>query len=345
METKTLKRLHIIFWIAVFIFAIMNTLAYIGNELFIPVVISVSMRTVFNMLTFYLFYLSITQKIFTKKKVIIFAAGGIIYLTVFSFIFSFLYYIPISYKIATTNPFTYSLTTGIKNVIYSIFAYQTIFAISGSLSKVSLIWYSNQIKQHETAKQNITTELAMLRAQINPHFLFNTLNNIKSLIKKMPSKAVISIEKLNGIMEYMINESSNEKVPMRKEIEHIRNYLELEKIRYSDAGYIDFRISGNYQTTDIPPLIFMPFIENAFKHGNKLSKSPGIEIGIEVSGEEINFRTKNYIKDKSEMQSRNSGFGLTNIRRRLDLIFENRYKLDITNSDKIFSVNLKINLR
>ena len=87
----------------------------------------------------------------------------------------------------------------------------------------------------------------MLRAQINPHFLFNTLNNIKALVKSLPSKAVYSIDKLTGIMQYMLHESSLETVPLRNEIVHINNYLDLEKIRYSDPGFIDFKISGDYR--------------------------------------------------------------------------------------------------
>jgi len=267
----------------------------------------------------------------------------IVYLTVFGFIFAFIYSLPPAY-INSPEPFGYALNTGVKRIIFDVIAYLTIVSFLGIISKVALIWYENQIKQKEREKQNLSNELAMLKAQINPHFLFNTLNNIKSLIKSIPLKAVFSIDKLTGIMHYMFYESSFECVPLKNEINHINNYLELEKIRYTDPDFIDFKTSGDHSDVMIPPLIFMPFIENAFKHGNKMSPSPGIIIRIDVLDNHIRFEVKNFIKEKYELQNNNSGFGLSNIRRRLDLLFGNKHKLLITNENKSFSVNLNLNL-
>jgi sensor histidine kinase YesM len=127
----------------------------------------------------------------------------------------------------------------------------------------------------------------------------------------------------------MLYESSQETVLLVNEIAHINNYLDLEKIRYSDTDFIDFKISGEYSKILIPPLIFMPFIENAFKHGNRLCPVPGIKIKIDVL-------------DSDETQSRNSGFGLANIRRRLDLLFDNKYELNIANENNTYSVKLNL---
>jgi LytS/YehU family sensor histidine kinase len=184
----------------------------------------------------------------------------------------------------------------------------------------------------------------MLRAQINPHFLFNTLNNIKSLIKSIPSKAIYSVEKLTGIMHYMLYESSFETVSLENEISHINNYLDLEKIRYSDPDYISFRISGDCSKIQVPPLIFMPFVENAFKHGDKLKPAPGIIIKIEAIEKNIRFEIKNFIKESWELKNKNSGFGLANIRRRLDLLFDKKYELSIKTENKTFAVKLNLNL-
>jgi LytS/YehU family sensor histidine kinase len=140
----------------------------------------------------------------------------------------------------------------------------------------------------------------------------------------------------------MLYESSFEKVPLVNEIDHINNYLDLEKIRYSDPDFIDFEISGDYSKILIPPLIFMPFIENAFKHGDKLKPAPGIIIKIDVLESNINFEIRNFIKDNYEMQNKKSGFGLSNIRRRLDLLFYKKYELDITKENKIFNVKLNL---
>jgi two-component system, LytTR family, sensor kinase len=342
MENKTVIKFHIIFWILASSISLLNTFAYIGNEIFLPAVISVSLRIFCNMFTFYVFYFIVSQRLFNKKGISFLVIFELLYLIVFGFIFAFVYYFPYAYVKSPDNLIEYTFAIGIKRIIFDVIAYLTIVSILGSLSKVSFIWYRNQIKQKETEKQNISNELAMLKAQINPHFLFNTLNNIKSLIKSLPSKAIYSIDKLTGIMHYMFYESSIDTVLLENEIGHINNYLDLEKIRNTNPDFIDFKITGDYNGIAVPPLIFMPFIENAFKHGNKMSPAPGIIIKLDVSKNNIHFEIRNFIKQNYEMHNSNSGFGLSNIRRRLDLLFGKKYKLDITKENKIFNVNLNL---
>ncbi len=342
MEKKTLIKLHIIFWIilsSILIFGIYinNIAAYSAHRYG-----TLSVKILLIIFTFYAFYFFVTQKVFSKKGLISLISFQIAYLIVFGFIFTFLTYLPFAYIKSPDNPFEYTISNGMKDRIFASVAYITMVSTIGTLSKVALIWYRNQIKQKETEKQNISNELAMLRAQINPHFLFNTLNNIKSLTKSLPSKAINSVDKLMSIMQYMLYESSQETVPLVNEIGHINNYLDLEKIRYSNPAFIDFKISGDYSEILIPPLIFMPFIENAFKHGNRLCPVPGINIKIDVQKSNIRFEIINYTKDNIEAQSKNSGFGLANIRRRLDLLFGNKYELNITNENNTYSVKLNL---
>jgi len=344
MEKKTLIKLHIIFWIVLSSISLFDSFIYNIDAYSAHRYITVSIRILLNIFTFYSFYFFVSPRVFNKKGLVYLIFFGIAYLIVFGFIFTFITYFPYAYIKSPSSPFEYTLANGIENRIFAIVAYIAIVSIIGILSKVSLIWYRNQIKQKETEKQNISNELAMLRAQVNPHFLFNTLNNIKSLTKSLPSKAIYSVDKLTSIMHYMLYESSQETVSLVNEIGHINNYLDLEKIRYSDPDFIDFIISGDYSKTLIPPLIFMPFIENAFKHGNRLSPAPGIKIKIDVLKSNILFEISNYTKDNFEAQNKNSGFGLSNIRRRLDLLFDNKYELIITNGNKTFAVNLNLNL-
>ena len=168
------------------------------------------------------------------------------------------------------------------------------------------------------------------------------MNNIKSLTINLPSKAVYSVDKLKSIMHYLLYESSYETVPLANEINHIHNYLDLEKIRYSDLGFIDFRVTGDYSKIHLPPLIFMPFIENAFKHGDKLKPAPGIIIELNVFEKNVTFEIKNYVKDNHETRGKNSGFGLSNLRRRLDLLFDKKYELIIANDNKTYTVKLNL---
>lgn len=340
MENGTILKFHIIFWIVVISISLLDAFTYIENVLFIPQLTATLSILFYIIFSFYVFYFTISKKLFTKKRAVYSALLGLVYITISGFIVTLLSYYPFTYFYPATVPVKFTHKEWVTNFIYGVMVSGTVFSILGSLSKVSLIWYRSKMKQMDTEKQNLSNELAMLRAQINPHFLFNTLNNIKSLIKSLPSKAVYSIEKLNSIMDYMLYESSHEKVPLTKEIGYIKNYLELEKIRYADPDFIVFTISGDYNDIMVPPLIFMPFIENAFKHGNKLAPAPGIVILLDISRHSIFFTIRNFVKDNSEVKNKNSGFGLPNIRRRLDLLFDKDYTLDISTQNKEFSVKL-----
>lgn len=344
MENKRVIKIHTVFWIVISCITFFHVLAFLGNPLLIPIIISIPIRIFFNIITFYVFYFLISDKYFNKKGLTILILFGLIYLAVTCFISTFIVFLPYAFTRSPENPFQYTLEKGIKNNIYIAMAYTVIFSILGSMAKISLIWYRNQLKRKEIEKQNISNELAMLKVQVNPHFLFNTMNNIKSLIKSRPPEAVKSIDKLSGIMHYMIFDSSCDSVPLEDEITHINNYLELERIRFSEPDFIKFEINGDYSNVMVPPLIFMPFIENAFKHGNRLAPAPGIVIIIKIKGSEILFESLNQLKENREMQNNRSGFGLSSVRRRLDLLFGNKYNLEIENRNKIYSVKLNLNL-
>jgi two-component system, LytTR family, sensor kinase len=289
---------------------------------------------------FYLFYFFISIKYLNKKKIIL--------LIVFGLLFTIIITIPVAFfyvYICFNNVFA---LTGKKFLMafgshYSrIFETNVMFIISGSLLKIAILWYESKMKQKETEKQYIANELALLRAQINPHFLFNTLNNIKSLINTLPSKAIYSVEKLSEIMSYMLYESSEEKVFLEYEINYIRNYLDLQKVRYNNPDFVDFQVSGNYAEILIPPLVFMPFIENAFKYGEVLSQIPGIKISIDVKDKDLSFEVMNYVKGNENPDTLNGGFSKIIMKRRLDLLFENNYRLDIVNENDIYIVKLNI---
>lgn len=341
---KTVKY-HFIFWLIVVSISFLYLLAFVNEKIFIPLAVKILLSLINDFISFYLFYFLISPKFFTKKGIVSIVLLEILYLFVSSFIFSAIsfYFFKLTYS-AIVKPYELSLGTWISNNIYSILARNLIFSILGGLSKVSYLWYENQVRQKETEKQNIINELAMLRAQINPHFLFNTLNNIKSLVMYLPSKAKFSTDKLINIMNYMLFESSIDKVPFGNEIEHIKNYLELEKIRFINPDYTELTIAGDYNGIMIPPLIFMPFIENTFKHGDKLKPAPGIKIKFDISKSNIFFEIENHIKENYVMHDKKSGFGLANTKRRLDLLFGNKYDLVIENKNNIFNVKLNLNI-
>jgi len=342
METRTVIKLHLIFWIIVLAIYILGALTFIENPLFIPMLASSLMIYLYVCVTFYLFYNFLTPALLNRKGIALYIFFGLMYQVVCSYLFMFAAYYPYIFLYPVPVPPEMTREMWISSYIFEVITASVLFAILGALSKLSLIWYSNKLKQMETEKQNMYNELVMLRAQVNPHFLFNTLNNIKSLITSHPPKAEQSIEKLNNIMNYMLCEASMDSVPLASEIGYINNYLDLQKIRYSTPGFIDFSISGEFTGIKLPPLIFMPFIENAFKHGDKMKPDPGIVIRLAVERSRIFFEITNFIKEGNEAGSRSGGFGLPNIRRRLDLLFEGRYSLDIETINNQFSVKLNL---
>lgn len=191
----------------------------------------------------------------------------------------------------------------------------------------------------ELEKEKKIFELNMLKSQINPHFYFNTLNNLYALALKKSDKTPDSILKLSSLMEYVIYDCANNLVSLKKEIEFIANYIELEKLRYEHDAKITFKISGCYGERTIIPMIIVQFIENAFKHG--LSKNPDgfVSISIAITDSAIEVDTENsYIQQSTKAP----GIGIINTIKRLDSHYGNHYSLDITDNDSIYKVKLKI---
>lgn len=184
--------------------------------------------------------------------------------------------------------------------------------------------------------ENKQTELAFLRAQVNPHFLFNTLNNIYSLVYQKSDKALFSLEKLTAILRYSLYQNVD-KISLEKEIEMIENFIALERIRYPYPLTIDFEITGDLSTFRIPPLLLLPIVENAFKHGDM--RLP-LDIKLETTTQQFDFSVKNHIRPKQKDSL--GGIGLKNIKNRLELIYEKDYTLKINERDAVFEVILNI---
>jgi LytS/YehU family sensor histidine kinase len=218
-----------------------------------------------------------------------------------------------------------------------------LFALSGALMKIALLWYENVMKQKEIEKQLIAGELALLRSQINPRFLFNTLTNIRTFIEQKPDKAIYSIENLSEIMSYMLYETSAEKVFLDDEIDNINNYLNLQRVRYN-PDFISFEIKGDTSAVMVPPMLFMPFLEYVFSSRDFPEKTPGIVITINVNGNIVLFEVMNYNKENTDIEKSVNGFSLKSIKRRLDLLFGNNYTLETESDGNKNLLKLIINL-
>ena len=204
-------------------------------------------------------------------------------------------------------------------------------------------FFLNQQWMKEKEKQYLETELKFLRSQIHPHFFFNTLNNIYSLTLKKSDDAPGVILKLSDLMSYMLYESNVPLVSLAKEINYLQNYLDVEKLRFGQRLSISFTWSGFAGDISIPPMILILFLENSFKHGvkNNISKIH-IDISLWLDDQYLYFRVENPMTQDESFNGK--GIGLANVRRRLDLLYGDKYGLDIKSDGRVFSVLLKMPL-
>ena len=202
----------------------------------------------------------------------------------------------------------------------------------------------NEKKQKELEKEKLHSELAFLKNQVSPHFFFNTLNNIYSLIGIDGPTAQESVLKLSKLMRYLLYESEHGETMMSHEIDFMNNYIDLMKLRISQKVELKIDFPTGFQDFSIPPLLFVPFIENAFKHGVSYRDPSYIHIHMEIGNEKIKFVSENSIGSVQNPELRHSGIGLENVQKRLGLLFPVRHILKIENGKTIFKVELSIQI-
>lgn len=244
------------------------------------------------------------------------------------------YLLAILIKISISSSFSLGLYNISGMVIYSI---------TGLLLYLAYDRFNKSKIQKELRRQNLKSELALLKNQINPHFLFNTLNNTDSLIKSNPDKASATLVELSGMMRYMIYDTNVEKVPLNQELAYIQNYLDLQKMQFSNPNLVNYKVEGDADNINIPPMLFIPFIENAFKHCNDKNTEDAITISFDINKECILFKSMNIADTQHQIsKDKSSGVGLDIVKRRLQILYPNKHKLDIEEENNLFSVSLKL---
>jgi hypothetical protein len=216
-------------------------------------------------------------------------------------------------------------------------------AIIALFAKAVKQWYHSQNRLKEMEKEQLYAELKYLQAQIHPHFFFNTLNNLYGLVRMQAEEAPSIILKLSSLMRYMLYETNVTKVALKTECSHLLEYIELEKIRYKDGFDILFKQRGDINNTFLPPLLLLPFIENAFKHGfGESVQNAWISIDLEVKDKNLYFRIENSVPLTMVKKSPGTGLGIPNARRRLELLYQNNYQLKIKEGEGSYAVELVI---
>ncbi len=208
-------------------------------------------------------------------------------------------------------------------------------------------WYQEEQTKRQLLQLNLETELKFLKSQINPHFLFNSLNNLYALTLKKSDDAPEVVLRLSNILRYVLYETGEGKVPLEKEIQYLRDYIELENIRVGNRVDIRFTTDGNLGSHVIEPMLFLTFVENSFKHGAAVTIDKGwVNIDLKVEEQRIMFEIANSKQPAAEattVQKQPGGIGLDNLRKRLDILYPGKYVLSLNDDHQQYTVNLIIN--
>jgi two-component system, LytTR family, sensor kinase len=200
--------------------------------------------------------------------------------------------------------------------------------------------------QNEQEKVRLQSELSFLRSQISPHFMFNLMNSLTALARKKSDLLEPMIVKMSDLLRYMLYDSDETKVPIDKEINYLRSYVDLQKMRFGNYVKVEMHLEVPEQQAALEPMLLIPFVENAFKHGTGFLREPFIQIELQTRQNKLYFTVKNrFNPDANEIKDGSSGIGLANVRRRLELMYPQRHELSVKTDNDLFITNLCIDLK
>ena len=293
--------------------------------------------TALEILTFatvsYVNFCVLMPRFFGKKKYFLFGIGAVLTVVLMIIITRFS---GLEYQLYDAE--------GFRNIVSMTLNY-TLFFLLSTLYWYYREWQKERERQLTFKNEKLEAELKFLKTQISPHFLFNTLNNIYALAYQKHENAAPMVAKLSKIMRYIIYEGNVEKVNLEKEIEVLRNYIDLHLMRKPRSQNIDFYTEGNFKNFQIAPLLLINFVENCFKHSD-IDKNEEAFIKIQCvieNGNELEFKTENSFEPNSNNNNNKGGIGLENVRRQLDLNYEN-HDLKIEKEKNVFKLELKLEL-
>lgn len=215
--------------------------------------------------------------------------------------------------------------------------------VNGFILKGFISWYSNLKINEELEEKAKLTELALIESKLDPHFLFNTINNIDVLVTKNPETASVYLNKLSDILRFILYESKGQKIKIHQEIDYINQYIQLQRIRTSNENFVNLKIKGESENnTLIYPMTFIPFVENAFKHSANKKLENAIDIQLTFSDNHIHFECSN--KFNPSFKPKEGGLGNELISRRLELLYPESHSLQTNNSADTYTVKLNIQL-
>jgi len=337
MSKKRIRYIHVFIWL----FAFCANLPYYNLNKDLPPrqVVAYAIAFLYLMLVFYLFYLVLVPYFLNRKKIAEFFGISFIVVLIMPFFGYTLLFLSRACFDGTFHNFygDYSLRMHMSGYYPVLTA-----AVFGSFFSVIINWFTTMNQNAELDKQKLAAELDLLKSKLNPHFLFNTLNNIDSLIHQNPDEASAALIRLSDIMRYLTYETSSQLVILKGETKYIRNIIELHRMRIRTPEDIRFDVSGD-QNVMISPALFVPLIENAFKYASFRNKKPSVDIRLSSVDGTVVFESSNYYENnKNESATGHSGSGIINLKKRLELTYPNNYQLTIEQGEMLYHVKLTI---
>lgn len=341
MKRSVIILLHTAYWLAYFAltaiitFAISQSDSVTSEEMVFYKGIIVGTAIVPAIFSFYIFYFLLFPFYLQKRKITQAIVSGIV-VSLASFLVA-----------ALTLRFTanmgwscYGESNYVAILIVSFISF--LHGIVAFIIRGFITWYQDSKWKEELQQKSHAMELAMIKSRLDPHFLFNTLNNIDILILKDPEQASDYLNKLSDIMRFMLFETKVNSIPLDKEIEYIHKYVELQKIRTANEAYVTFLVKGDPSKKSVAPLIFIPFIENAFKHTNNKKLKNAIHIEIHIEEARVRMHCKNKMDPTRNSYAESNGLGGELISKRLHLLYPERHSLEVKKSKNAYEVKLEI---
>lgn len=344
MKNKGPLAIHLFFWLIILSIFLWDSFTGHQKPTTYEILVKLIYFSIINLSTFYINYTLLIPILVKQKKkyglymvsIFLLIAVMVVIKTIVASLNQDLF---LSYFSESSGKTMYLEIT--EYIIFAIFI-SGFFIVVSSLLKFAIDWSGSERVQRDLLSEKRDMELQFLKSQLNPHFLFNSLNNIYSLAYQKSDKTADAILKLSEIMRYMIYESNDSWVSLSKEITYVQSYIELQKLRFKDGAAVELTLNGEIDDQQVVPLILISFVENAFKHGVANDPKDPIRINIIANQKILHFSVSNR-KNKFNKDLM-GGVGLNNVERRLQLLYPERYKLNIVNSATHYTTELMLDI-
>ena len=338
MKKQQIIWLQIIYWSLNFFGTVITPIFFFAKERDLQSAVLRSTFFLSGILTFYICYLFIIPKVFRQEKV---------YTVILSFFLSIVCFATIRYSLEEIlSPIIFGFRNYDQETGLLFYFFDNIYYGCINVFIAGIMWLLEKFGVIETERQKLEQErnqakIQALKTQINPHFIFNTLNNIYSLVYQNSEKALPAIEELSQLLRYSTKDLEKDFIPLEKEIGYLESLIELEKLRIKNPELLIIQKKINFPTLNISPMLLVPFVENAFKHGDFSGK--GFTMKISDENQKLQFNLHNFKKPKSKDSL--CGIGIGKVKKRLEIIYPKKHELNIIETETDFTVDLKIDLR